>query len=211
MNDAPKILEENTLNQKQAKVIAGVFFFSGMAAILYQLTWQRQLAVIFGSNSESIAVIIAAFMGGLGLGSLAGGSISKKGFNVLNVFAIVELVSGLFGIISLPLLHFIGVRTAGVSIIYGGLISFAFVLIPTMLMGSTLPLLTAYFVSKKSTVGDAVGELYQMNTLGSAVACVLAALVLFPFLGLSGSVYLAVLINFVVAGISFFSFRTVDE
>ena len=209
MTVLPEAPAANSLHEKQAKLIAGVFFFSGMAAILYQLAWQRQLAVIFGSNSESIAVIVAAFMGGLGLGSLAGGSISKKPFNMLKIFAIIELVSGLFGLISLPLLHFIAVRTAGISMIYGGIISFAFVLIPTMLMGSTLPLLTSHFVSKESTVGDAVADLYQMNTLGSAVACVLSAIFLFRAFGLSGVIYFAVTVNVLVAVVAYFGFRRI--
>ena len=59
------------------RILCVLFFFSGFPALIYQLTWQRELFRIFGVNSESVTIVVAAFMLGLGLGSLAGGWVSK--------------------------------------------------------------------------------------------------------------------------------------
>ena len=107
----------------------------------------------------------------------------------------------------MPLLQFVGDATAGVEVWVGGVVSFCLVLIPTALMGATLPLLTAFFVGHESDMGESIGELYQTNTLGSAVACVLATLLIFPQLGLTGSVWVAVALNFIVAIVSYVAFK----
>ena len=61
-----------------------LFFFSGFPALIYQLTWQRQLFLIFGVNIESVTIVVTAFMLGLGLGSLAGGWLSdRRGISAL--------------------------------------------------------------------------------------------------------------------------------
>ena len=61
-----------------ALVLHGVFILSGISALIYQLVWQRALLTIYGSNVESVAMVVAAFLAGLGIGSIAGGWISKS-------------------------------------------------------------------------------------------------------------------------------------
>ena len=190
------------------KLIHFIFFLSGMAALLYQLIWQRALFTFYGTNSESITAIVAAFMLGLGLGSLVGGEISRRAhLPFVAIFAVVEVLIGAFGLISLPLLDVVGQLTAGKSALVSGALSFALVVIPTGLMGSTLPLLVTALVRRDQSVGEAVGDLYYINTLGSAAVCILAALVLFEFLGMSGSIWLAAALNFTVAGVTFVSLK----
>lgn len=176
-----------------------IFFFSGGPALIYQLIWQRSLFAIYGINVESVTVIVAAFMLGLGLGSLLGGVVSKKpGVPLLLAFGIIELGIGTFGLLSLGLFEWVGSWTLGLSTVATGLVTFGLVLIPTLLMGATLPILVAYLVNRSGNVGRSVGLLYFVNTLGSAVACFLGALYLFGELGQSGSVQAAVALNFVV-------------
>ena len=72
------------------KTLCILFFFSGFPALIYQLTWQRELFRIFGINSESVTIVVAAFMLGLGLGSLAGGWVSKRrGISLLPLLALM--------------------------------------------------------------------------------------------------------------------------
>src|SRR6202167_5048718 len=63
---------------QSTRVLCVLFFFSGFPALIYQLTWQRALFRIFGVNIESVTIVVTAFMLGLGLGSLAGGWVSKQ-------------------------------------------------------------------------------------------------------------------------------------
>jgi spermidine synthase len=166
-----------------------LFFFSGFPALIYQIVWQRTLFAIYGVNIESVTIVVSAFMLGLGLGSLLGGRISQSPTApLLLLFGGIELGIAAYGMLSLPLFHWVAGFTAGAPPLETGLLSFALVLVPTVLMGATLPLLVAQLVKLSGNVGRAVGALYFVNTLGSAVACFAAALVTMRYLGMSGSV-----------------------
>jgi spermidine synthase len=176
-----------------------VFFLSGISALTYQLAWQRKLFTIFGTNIESITVVVTAFMMGLGLGSLAGGLVSEKRFiRVLPAFAFIELCIGAYGLVSMRIFDAVSMD-AQMSTMSAGLLSFALVLVPTVLMGATLPLLVVHLVRKNSNVGESVGFLYFANTVGAAAGAFLCALVLFKLFGLSGSVHFAAALNLLSA------------
>src|ERR1700733_6298337 len=181
-----------------------LFFVSGFPALLYQIVWQRALFTIYGVNIESVTVIVTVFMLGLGLGSLAGGSLSKRAnIPLLAVFAAIELGIAVFGTFSIKIFHAVASFTAGASALGTGLVAFAVLLLPTMLMGSTLPLLVAYLVRRNRNVGESVGALYCVNAFGSALACFAAAYFLMRAFGESGCVRIAAAINACAAGAAF--------
>jgi spermidine synthase len=141
-------------------------------------------------------MVVTAFMVGLGLGSLAGGWISKsRKIPLLLVFGLAEMGIAVYGVVSLRIFHWAAIYTAGVPPLETGLIAFALVAIPTMLMGSTLPLLVAHTVRISGNVGTSVAALYAVNTLGSATACFLAGMLIMRQFGEAGSVRLAALLN----------------
>ena len=116
------------------------------------------------------------------------------------IFAIVEISIGLYGAISLHLFRWVGEAFASGGSLQTGLVTFALILIPTLLMGSTLPLLVAHYVNATNNVGYSVSVLYFVNTLGAGIGAFLASFVVLGWLGLSGSVYVAVALN-VLAGL----------
>jgi spermidine synthase len=179
--------------------IAGLyllFFLSGIPALIYQIVWQRALFAIYGVNIESVTLVVSAFMLGLGLGSLIGGRIATiRSAPLLLLFSGAELGTALYAIVSLPLFHRVAEFTAGAPPFRTGLLSFALVFWPTVLMGATLPLLVEQVVKLSGNVGRSVGLLYFVNTLGSAVACFLAALVTMRRLGMFGSIEMAAILN----------------
>ncbi len=173
-----------------------LFFLSGFPALIYQIVWQRALFSIYGVNIESVTIVVSAFMLGLGLGSLVGGRVAtNRSAPWLLLFSGAELGTALYGVLSLPLFHWVAEFTAGAPPFQTGLLSFALVFWPTVLMGATLPLLVEQLVKVSGNVGRSVGVLYFVNTLGSAVACFLAALVTMRRLGMSGSIEMAVMLN----------------
>jgi spermidine synthase len=177
------------------------FLLSGVSALLYQIVWQRALFTLYGVNIESVTVVVTAFMLGLGLGSLVGGRLSElTRLPLLSAFGAIELAVGAFGVISLPLFHRIASLFPASSPIGTAFIAIGLLLIPTLLMGSTLPLMTAHFVRSTKNVGQSVGILYSVNTCGSAVACFVAANYVMARLGESGTVRLAVVLNVLVGG-----------
>ena len=185
-----------------------VFFLSGFAALLYQIVWQRALYSIYGINIESVTMIVTAFMLGLGLGSLAGGMVSKDPKRpVLLMFSLVELGIGIFGAVSLRVFHAVGEATLGMSAVMTFVVTFLLVLVPTLLMGSTLPLLVAHLVRSSGNVGKSVGTLYFVNTLGSAFASAAAVLYIMGHAGQAGSVRAAAVLNVTVSLLAFVAHR----
>lgn len=181
-------------------VLFPVFVLSGVSALIYQMVWQRSLLTIYGSNVESVAMVVTAFLTGLGIGSLAGGWISKTTrWPLVLLFALIELGIGGYGLVSLPLFHWFGGLTTNLDIWLVGVLAFVLIFVPTLLMGSTLPLLVAHQVRTIKHVGGAVSALYFVNTLGGALGVFLAVYVVLGSLGMSGAVKLAATLNATVA------------
>jgi len=176
-----------------------IFFLSGIPALIYQIVWQRALFAIYGVNMESVTVVVTAFMLGLGQGSLFGGWVSKHSrVAVLGVYGVAELAIALFGVFSLRLFDWVGSYSLFASVLETGFLTFALVLLPTMMMGATLPLLVTSLVRRSPNVGRSTGILYCFNTLGSAVACLVLALYLMKTFGKAGSLTLAATLNLLV-------------
>src|ERR1700729_3876535 len=97
--------------------LCGLFFCSGMPALIYQIVWQRVLFSIYGVNAESVAVIVSAFMLGLGLGSLLGGWASARfPERVIVLFGASELGVALCGLMSLRVFPWAAIFSAGASL-----------------------------------------------------------------------------------------------
>jgi spermidine synthase len=177
-----------------------LFFCSGFPALIYQIVWQRALFAIYGLNVESVTIVVSGFMLGLGLGSLVGGRLSNSRWLApVKLFALAELFTGIFGIVSLKLFHRIAEFTGGTSPLETRLIGFLVIVLSTLLMGATLPLLVEYSVRSSQNVGSSVGGLYYANCLGSGFACFLASGWLMRYMGQSDSVRLAAAVNVLVA------------
>ncbi len=179
-------------------LFAGLFLVSGAAGLVYQIVWERLLELFFGVTMVSVTLIVGAFMAGLGLGSLLGGRLARQVKNTLLVYGLLELGVAVFGLVSQPLIFWIGQKTAGSPYALVFLLSFVILLIPTTLMGMTLPFLTQSFVHRVETSGSVIGILYGINTLGAAFGTALAGFVLIGIYGFDGTTYIAVAMNALV-------------
>jgi spermidine synthase len=108
-------------------------------------------------------------------------------------------MTGTFGVVSLTIFDKVGGLTIGLSLPATAAVTLALVIVPTLLMGATLPVLVSHLVRRSGNIGSAVGLLYYVNTLGAGAACLACAVLLFPFLGMRGSIYVAVAMNGTVA------------
>jgi spermidine synthase len=181
--------------------ITFVFFASGFAALIYQVVWQRSLFTIFGINTEAVTVVVTVFLLGLGIGSIAGGVLSRIVRHPLLVFALSEFGIAAFGLISLDLFRSVGTSTTGQSAVATGVTTFLLLLAPTFLMGMTLPLLVSYLVSRSGNVGRSTSLLYFVNTAGSGIAALASVTLLLPRFGEHGSVRVAAATNLLVGAI----------
>ena len=161
------------LSAKQNLLLV-VFFFSGFAALLYQVVWQRWLIFYTGISTVSISLIISAFMAGLGLGYLAGGWIADRCSDNKSIrfFVLAEIGIGGFALVSkyliYDLLYTTGIlHTTSHSQTY--LVLFLVLLVPTFFMGLSLPLLSkAFRLSTIENQATFISLLYFFNNLGAA-------------------------------------------
>lgn len=176
--------------------------------MIYQVAWQRLLFANFGVDLISVCVIVSTFMLGLGLGALAGGWLGDRfPSGSLKFFVLCEVLIGLFGLASPPLIRVFGVWFNDASFAVSGLANFLLMLIPTFFMGATLPVLVAHLVRVWHNVGAATGYLYALNTLGAMLGCSLTAFWLFNRIELDQAIQLAAAINFTVAAVVGTSFK----
>lgn len=193
---------------RRESLLLGVFFLSGISALIYQVAWQRLLFGAFGVDIESITIIVSTFMLGLGCGALAGGQLADRiGHRTVELFALCELGIGLFGLASPMLITAVGERFLYSSLPVIAAANFALILLPASFMGATLPMLVAHLFKGNANVGLSIGTLYWSNTMGAAAGALTAGVLLFHRLTLDQSIYLAAAGNFTVAGLVFLSRR----
>ena len=202
MTGATATVAERALPSASAhtRLLCVLFFFSGFPALIYQLVWQRSLFRIFGVNIESVTIIVTAFMLGLGVGALAGGWLSaRRNVALLPLLATIEGLTALFGLVSLTVFEHTGRIVLGASLPVTALVTLGLVIVPTLLMGASLPVLVGHLVQRSGDTGGTVGLLYHVNTLGAGAGCLACAVLLFPLLGMTGAVRVGVAFNVLVA------------
>ena len=186
-------------NSASLRGLSLLFLISGFAALIYQIVWQRVLFTTFGVNIESVTVVVSVFMFGLGIGSLVGGLLSKRfGSYLPHLFLLCELIVGLFGIISVPLMKAVSEATLDRSLPAVALVTYLLLCIPTIFMGATLPILVTHLDRYYRSVSTSLVRLYFLNTLGSGIACFVTVDILFRLLGQQAVVLAAALCNLAV-------------
>ena len=195
------------MNLKQQNLLsnlAAIFFVSGFSALVYQVSWQRLLFTGFGVDLTSITLIISVFMMGLGVGAFFGGRIADRfSHNIILIFCMVELLIGVFGLASYHLILGLQSILVYTSLPVLAITTFFLLLLPTFLMGLTLPLLTGFFNQFIDNIGQSIGMLYFYNTLGAAMGALATGFILFNYLTLSQTIQVAAVGNIIIAGLIF--------
>jgi len=185
-----------------------IFFLTGASALIYQVTWVRQATLVFGVSIYAYSVVLAAFMGGMALGSYALGKRADRVVDPLRFFALLQVGIALCGAaiaVGLPALMplyatLVQSAAAGSLLLTAVRAGLAILILTpaTFLMGATLPVLTKA-VARAGRVGSDVGVLYAADTLGAAIGCGLTGLFLLRLLGTWESVLVAVGLNALAA------------
>jgi spermidine synthase len=185
------------------------FFLSGLAGLIYETAWTREFTFVFGTSSLAVATVLAAYMAGLAAGAAVAARFAHRVRRPVLAYGLLELGIGLAAL-AVPLaiqaaralyLGLFGGR-AGLpdvgglpTAIFYGICSFLILLVPTAMMGATLPLLARHAVRRAEELGFRIGLLYASNTAGAVAGTLLAAFVLLPALGLRQTIWIAALVN----------------
>ena len=186
------------------------FLLSGGSGLIYEIVWTRLFAYTIGSSHQSMTIVVATFMAGLALGSLAGGRYADRSRNPLRLYALLVLAVGAYCLLiptligwADPLFRWAYRLHDGEPLhpVYAGIkgaLSVAILLPPTTLMGATLPALARAIAREMGQVGAWMGVLYAANTLGAVSGAWGAGFILIPFLGLWGSMVLAAAVDMAI-------------
>jgi predicted membrane-bound spermidine synthase len=194
--------------RKEVRWVGGMFVISGFAALVYQVLFSKTLALTFGSTATATYTVLATYMGGMALGAWLGGRLAQGRWDALRLYALCEVGIGAYCLATPVIFH--GIQALYVALA-GGIAPDASVLtplrvalgvgalmVPTVLMGMTLPILARFFESRAATLGTSVALLYGANTVGAALGALLAGYLIIPVLGVWKTTLTAAGLNFVV-------------
>ncbi|MCY1483283.1 Polyamine aminopropyltransferase [compost metagenome] len=194
----------------QMLVPAVLLFISGGAALVYQVLWVKQLSLVVGVEVYAVTTGISAFFAGLALGGLVFGRWADRLRHPVRLYAGLELVVALLGVgATLALANSAGLfaRLEDRVGLFAWLLPFVLVGLPAFLMGGTLPVLVRALTPADGQMGEAGGRLYAANTAGAIAGTLLAAFVLLPQLGVTGSALAAASLNLLAAAGAWLSRR----
>lgn len=184
-----------------------------MCALVYQVMWLRLLALVFGVTVYAASTVLAGFMAGLGIGSFAAGRLATRITRPLAAFGIAEALVGItaFGSpVVLDALTRLWVTlhpslpdSLPVITVIRFVVAFLVLIVPTSLMGATLPLVIKSAVAREERIGGRIGLLYAINTTGAIVGALVAGFYLISEVGVEVSFRLAAIGNIVIGVIAF--------
>ncbi len=180
-----------------------VFAITGFSALTLQVVWQRVMSLHAGVDLVSFTTVVAAFLAGLGVGSLAGGSLADRlgPHRSVTAFAASNLAIGAFAWGSLWVFYDLyraqAVHLSATPAKFA--FNFALLLVPTMLMGLSTPLAAKSIVARVDEAGPLVGRLYAVNTLGAAAGSAVAGWYLLGAVGFTATTRVAGSLNVVAA------------
>jgi spermidine synthase len=189
-------------------VLLLLFAGSGCSALIYEVAWYQVLQLALGSTAVSLGILLATFMGGLCIGSLALPRLKLKGSNPLRVYATLEFGIAIFGILvtlAMPLIsrvYIIGAVNGMPGMLLRGLVAAVCMLPSTILMGASLPAIVRGIEATPRGVSW-WALLYGGNTAGAVFGCLLAGFYLLRVYNMATAAYVAAAINILVAAISY--------
>ncbi|MFW5967440.1 MAG: fused MFS/spermidine synthase, partial [Persicimonas sp.] len=197
------------------RVVFLFFFLSGFTSLVFEVLWERMLMQVFGSTSFALSTLLTAFMGGLALGSYLGGRIAEKLDRPLLTYGLIEGSIGAYALLVPFLLDWL---PSVYNLLFDHFIEdfylfsllrfvavFAILVLPTTLMGATLPIVSQWVSRHQKMFQGGVGLLYGVNTFGACAGATLAGFFLLPNLGLSTTNTLFACTNFALCALVYVS------
>ena len=195
-------------------VILGCFFLSGASGLVLEMLWTRMLTLVFGSTTLAVSTVLTAFMGGLGLGAYLAGRVADRLRAPARTYALTEAAIGAYALLVPVAISFypglnrwlwstFGDRYTVLSVLRFAA-SAGLLLLPTTLMGATLPILARHFIQHPAElrrVGLRIGTLYSVNLFGAVAGAFLAGFAFLPGLGIRWTNVIAASFNLTLAAV----------
>ena len=186
-------------------VVFSLFVVSGFTGLAYEVIWARMLVRVLGATTLAVTTVLASYMAGLALGSIIFGRVVDRRGNPIRIYGFLELGIGLFALVFPYLITLVNPFYRAVYPALQGsfyllsavrfALCFAILLIPTILMGGTLPVLSKFVAEGLSSLTRRVGRLYAVNTFGAVVGAFATGFLILPRLGMRNTTWLAAVLN----------------
>ena len=188
--------------------ILGLFFCSGVTALVYEVIWSKFLSQMFGSTIYAQTVVLAAFMGGLAIGNRVFGGWAGRVQQPVRAYGYLEIIIGIYAF-AFPVFDRLADRAfvaagagiaqqTGLLLALKGTLSAGLLLGPTILMGGTLPLLASWLQNCSPEAGRYSARFYSVNSLGAVAGAGLAGFWLVQNLGLISALQMTALLNVMI-------------
>jgi spermidine synthase len=200
-------------------LIYGCFLISGVTGLVYEVLWGRYFQLFIGASSYAHTVVLATFMGGLALGNALFGRLVDRPVKTLRVYGLLEIGIGAacalfpatYDWLAATYLSLASSDTdSPLNLLLKLLFAVVAMLVPTILMGGTLPVLVRTVIRRMGEVGSKVGTLYFLNSAGAMLGCLIAGFYLIPSFGLELAFILTAIVNIAI-GILFLALSRRQE
>src|SRR5258705_12861942 len=211
----------NSYSPNTFKLVAACFFLSGATGLIYEVLWARMLGLVFGATTLAVSTVLAAFMGGLAIGS---GLAGRRGATIrrpVRAYGLIEIGIALYALAVPFLFTFVDNLYAIIwqrfhpgffaFSLWRFLLSCLMLLVPTALMGATLPLLSAALLRSSGSRSTSITRLYTRNLAGAICGSIVAGFLLLPTFGVRVTIYIAALINILIGIVSIVADRRVKQ
>jgi spermidine synthase len=200
--------QSNAYSKQSLWLIAVCFVLSGATGLIYEVLWARMLGLVFGATTFAVSAVLAAFMGGLALGSALSGKLAARIERPLRAYGLIEIGVAVYAIGVPFLFRLVDYLYAFIweqahpgfyaFNLWRFVLSCLVLLLPTTLMGATLPVLSAALLRSPGYKATSVTRLYTCNLVGAIFGTIGAGFFLLPTLGLRLTIFTAAAINFII-------------
>lgn len=205
-----KPIEKSIVSESMRRLLLLTYALSGAAALVYEISWMRELSSMFGSTAYAAGIMLSAFMVGLGVGAILGAWVAGRSSFPLRDAARAELAVAAFSVLTLvglrylPDVHFDMIQrmelSGGAFLALQFSVAFIVMVLPTTAMGATYPLVMEA-VGRRQELGAWAGRLYSANTVGAIIGATAASFILIPTVGLKGALITAAVLSSAAAAL----------
>jgi spermidine synthase len=209
-----------TYSPNTFKLVATCFFLSGATGLIYEVLWARMLGLVFGATTLAVSTVLAAFMGGLAIGSGLAGRRGAAVKRPIRAYGLIEIGIALYALAVPFLFTFVDNLYAIIwqqfhpgffaFSLWRFLLSCVMLLVPTALMGATFPLLSAALLRSSGSQSTSITRLYTRNLAGAICGSIVAGFLLLPTFGVRATIYIAALINILIGIASILADRQIE-
>jgi spermidine synthase len=213
VTESPATYERTAITSSSTILLIGIcFILSGATGLIYEVLWARMLGLVFGATTLAVSTVLAAFMGGLALGSALTARLASRIKKPLSTYGWMEIAIAIYALLVPFLFQWVDNIYALIwQQFQPGFFAFSLwrfflsslvLLVPTTLMGATLPVLAAALVHSSGRDSNSVTRLYACNLVGAILGTLAAGFVLLPTLGIRTTIAVAAVLNVIVGVIA---------